>query len=511
MGRPEALPRGALWLRMLALGAVGALAGLGQAPVSLPWATLAALGLAVSILLRAQTPGRAAALGWATGTGYFAATLFWIVEPFFVDATRHGWMAPFALAGMAGGLALFWAAAWGVAAWLVPRGGLWRGLAWAVALTAAEAARSYVMTGFPWALAGHVWAGWAPMHLGALAGPIGLTLLTALAPGVLVPLMSRPGRAAAALLPFAAAYGLGAWLGAQPLPAEGDRPVLRLVQPNAPQHLKWNPDWAPVFFARQLELTAAGPGELGAPALVIWPETAVPYLLNSAAPALERVAAAASGGPVILGIQRTEGVRAYNSMVRVGAGGTVEDIYDKHHLVPFGEYMPLPGLMRTLGLRAFTAQEGYGYSPGSGAALLEPGAGLGRALPLICYEAIFPQDLRAAPGRADWILQITNDAWFGTLSGPYQHLAQARLRAVEQGLPLVRVANTGVSAVIDARGQIVASLPLGQAGHLDAALPAALPPTVYARLGDLPVLLVLAAALAGLLARRLGGAARKSD
>lgn len=509
--RPEALPRGALWLRMLALGAVGAVAGLGQAPVSLPWATLAALGLAVSILLRAQTPGRAAALGWATGTGYFAATLFWIVEPFFVDAARHGWMAPFALAGMAGGLALFWAAAWGAAAWLAPRGGLWRGLAWAVALAVAEAARTYVMTGFPWALVGHVWAGWAPMQLGALAGPIGLTLLTALLPGVVVPLMSRPWRVAAALVPFAGVYLLGAWLGAQPLPERVEPPVLRLVQPNAPQHLKWNPDWAPVFFARQLDMTASPPGEPGAPTLVIWPETAVPYLLNSAAPALERVAVAAEGVPVILGIQRVEGVRAYNSMVRIGPGGVVEDVYDKHHLVPFGEYMPLPGLMRMLGLRAFTAQEGYGYSPGPGAALMELGGGLGAALPLICYEAIFPQDLRAAPGRADWILQITNDAWFGTLSGPYQHLAQARLRAVEQGLPFVRVANTGVSAVIDARGRVLAFLPLGQAGHLDAALPAALPPTVYARTGDLPVFLLLAGALAGLLVRRPGGLGRKSD
>ena len=135
---------------------------------------------------------------------------------------------------------------------------------------------------------------------------------------------------------------------------------------------------------------------------------------------------------------------------------------------------------------------GFGYVPGQGPKLVDLGT-LGRALPLICYEAIFPQDVRAAPERPGWLLQITNDAWFGELSGPYQHLAQARLRAVEMGLPMVQVANTGVSAVIDARGAVVASIPLGEAGFLDAELPGALPATLYARIGDLPLVLLLLA------------------
>src|SRR5690606_25340139 len=154
--------------------------------------------------------------------------------------------------------------------------------------------------------------------------------------------------------------------------------------------------------------------------------------------------------------------------------------YDKHHLVPFGEYLPFAPVLSRLGISALAALAEGGYSTGPGPSVLDLGA-LGRVLPLICYEAIFPQDIHAAPERADWMLQATSDAWFGTCQGPYQHLAQARLRSVETGLPMVRVANTGVSAVIDARGGIVASLPLGLRGHLDAPLPAPLPPTPYAK------------------------------
>ncbi|MDZ4096473.1 MAG: apolipoprotein N-acyltransferase, partial [Paracoccaceae bacterium] len=197
-----------------------------------------------------------------------------------------------------------------------------------------------------------------------------------------------------------------------------------------------------------------------------------------------------------------DGMRGYNSMAVIGAGGATMALYDKHHLVPFGEYMPFGDLAADVfGLKAFAAQTGNGYSAGPRAAVLDLGPRLGRVLPLICYEAVFPQDLRAAPTRADWILQITNDAWFGTLTGPYQHLAQARLRAIEQGLPLVRVANTGVSAVIDARGRIVAQIPLGQAAYLDAALPGALTAPPYARWGEGPVLLMLAAFALALLTR----------
>ena len=278
-----------------------------------------------------------------------------------------------------------------------------------------------------------------------------------------------------------------------------DRPaILRLVQPNAEQALKWDPDQARSFLDRLLIATAAEPR----PALVIWPETALPYLLERHSDLAPMIAAAAQGVPVALGAQREDGSRFWNSLTVIEPDGTLGARYDKHHLVPFGEYIPLGDLaFRLFGLRAFAAQQGAGYSAGDGAKLIDFGPAMGRALPLICYEAVFPQDVNAAPKRPDWLLQITNDAWFGTLSGPFQHADQARMRAIEQGLPLVRVANTGVTAVYDARGQLRASLPFGTQGHLDAALPAPLPATLFARWGEAPALLLLAG-LALLLIRR---------
>jgi apolipoprotein N-acyltransferase len=266
--------------------------------------------------------------------------------------------------------------------------------------------------------------------------------------------------------------------------------VVRLVQPNAPQHQKWDPAWAPIFFQRQIEASAAAPR----PDLIVWPEAAVPVLLEDAGPAFDAIAAAAGGVPVALGIQRRDRARIYNSLVVLDETGAVGDLYDKHHLVPFGEYFPLGDLAAGFGLYGFAAREGDGYSAGPGPALVDL-PGLGRALPLICYEAVFARDVNRAPGRPDLLLQVTNDAWFGTRIGPYQHLAQARMRAVEQGLPMVRVANTGISAMIDPLGRITAMLPLGEAGHVDAALPAPLPPTLYARTGDLALFALLLVAL----------------
>lgn len=478
------------WRGGLILCAAGAIAALGQAPVSFAWATLAGLALAFVLWSRATGSWDAARIGWLFGLGYFAASLFWIVEPFLVEPERHGWMAPFALIGLAGGMALFWGAAFGLARRFGLAGGWGAALGWAVWLGVAELARSYVLTGFPWALIGHVWVGWAPMHLAAWVGPIGLTFMTALAVAMLVWSMRRGVALAVVSVALVALHGAGVWQGAQPLPQADTRPLVRLVQPNAAQHLKWDPEHAPTFYARQLEYTAA-PAERR-PDLVIWPETSVPWAIERADGALAQISQAAGGVPVALGIQRTDAERRfYNSMALLDANGAIAQVYDKHHLVPFGEYIPAVQWLAGTPFGWFVERYGFGYSAGPGAQLVNLGA-LGQALPLICYEAIFPQDVRAAPERPDWLMQITNDAWFGQIAGPYQHLAQARLRAVEQGLPMVRVANTGVSAVIDARGQVLASLPLGRAGYLDAELPLPLPPTLYARMGDAPLAALLA-------------------
>ncbi|MCB1365947.1 MAG: apolipoprotein N-acyltransferase [Rhodobacteraceae bacterium] len=477
--------------RMLLAAVAGAAAALGLAPWGLWPVTLAAL-LAVPALLLPATSARQAALtGWSLGAGYFAVSLSWIVEPFLVDPDRYAWMAPFALILIAAGGGLFWAAPFAAAqalgrsaaarVWLLI--GLW---------SLAEFARAYLLTGFPWAALAQIWADTDAALLLAWIGPHGLalwTLLALLPPGLALARRAGARALLAASVPgmlLAVAVGAAAWAKPQ---VRASGAIVRLIQPNAPQHQKWDPDWIPVFFRRQLDFTAAkGPGPR--PDLIVWPESAVPVLLNDAQPALDAIAQAAGCVPVVLGIQRVDGARVYNSLVVLDASGTVGDVYDKHHLVPFGEYVPLGDLAARFGLSGFAAQHGDGYSAGPGPRLVELGA-LGRALPLICYEAVFPQDVNGAPDRPALLLQITNDAWFGLRAGPYQHLAQARMRAIEQGLPMVRVANTGISAMIDPLGRIRGALPLGQAGYLDAPLAAALPPTPYARSGDGPVFLLL--------------------
>ena len=425
--------------------------------------------------------------------------MFWIVEPFLVDPARDGWMAPFALVLMSGGMALFWGLAGALAG--IGRSLPTRALGFAVGLAATDLLRGYVLTGFPWALIGHVWIGTPVMQAAAFVGPVGLSLIATLAAAL--PVLSAGPRGRIALTVVAVMGVAALWvggtvrLGAEV--AERDPAIrVRLVQPNATQSLKWRADMWDVFLDRQMQATAL-PADPPLD-LIVWPETAVPWLLDRTGSLFAAMTSASRGVPIALGIQRAEVLRYFNSLAVIDKSGTVTDVYDKSHLVPFGEYIPAGNLLARFGIRAFAAQNGYGYTPGPGPRVLDLGPA-GRVLPLICYEAVFPQDLRT-PDRADWILQVTNDGWFGNVSGPYQHLAQARLRAVEQGLPLLRAANTGVSAVIDARGRVLASLPLNTEGHLDAAVPPALPPTPYARTGDWPATVLLSLTVLALIFRR---------
>lgn len=526
--------------------AFGGLIALGQAPLGWWWVSLAALAMLWHLAAEYPRPRDTAVLFWAAGTGYFLTALFWLVEPFLIAPEQHAWMAPFALILMAGGLALFWAVAGWLGAWLtpVPRGnalqrkggggddptadngngrndagrGLRFGLALALAFALAEGARGFLFTGFPWALLGHIWIDTPVAQLAALTGPLGLSLLTLVAVAVSVWALRprtaahRPAPAAARLLVAALVVGglATTWLWgskrlASPLP-DAARPVaVRLVQPNAPQAEKWRYDLAEMFFYRHLHLSAAPPAPgTPPPDLVIWSETAVPFMLETLGIGLQMSAAAAAPASLALGVQRSDpDGRFFNSFALLDANGVASHVYDKHHLVPFGEYVPFAETLLGANYSGFAAQQLQGYSPGPGPVVLDFGA-LGLVLPLICYEAVFPRHLRTET-RPDWVLQVTNDAWFGALTGPYQHLAQARLRAIEQGLPVVRVANTGVTAIIDARGQITASLPLNTMGALDGMVPGALPPTPYARFGDAPMGALLLGALALLVWRRRHG------
>ena len=471
----------------------GASIALAQAPLLAWYLAFPGLIWAMSRMLRPTTARGGWWAGWFVGAGYFGTYLNWIVSPFFVDPWVYGWMAPFAWVLMAFGLGLFWAAAAALAV-RFPN----RALGLAFGLAAMELLRGHIFTGFPWAQIGHLWLGsWAEQTV-ALVGATGLTVLTLVAASL--PQVHRlwGGVAGGALVIGVFAAGF--------LRASGpDTPArdvtLRLVQPNAEQHLKWDPEQARALFQRQLQFTAEG-----SPAdLTIWPETAVPYLLEYAPEVAGMITSASGGNPVAIGIQRVEGERGWNSLRLLQGDGVVSATYDKFHLVPFGEYMPLGDLVHDwFGIGAFAAQVGNGYSAGPGPALIDLGPKAGRVLPLICYEALFP-DIPRQVERPDWILQITNDAWFGTLTGPFQHFQQSRLRAIEMGLPLVRVANTGLTAVIGPRGRVEMALPFGTAGFLDVPrIGTGLPPTPYARWGDLAAYLMLGAlVLAALWAPRL--------
>jgi apolipoprotein N-acyltransferase len=499
-GRALALLLAAMsgWRALAMSFGAGAVAGLGQAPFDL-W-PMTPFGLAAIALLMATAadPRSGALRSWIGGAGYFALTLHWIVEPFLVDAARHGWMAPFALVLFAGGLALFWAAAGWLGVKLV-RTPIARALVFAPLLTLAEAARGTILTGFPWAFPGHALIDTPWLLLSGITGAHGLTLLiTGIASlWAVAALASRAWPLAMAGL--ALIIGPFALPAPPPEPRGADGPVVRLIQPNAPQHLKWQPDMIPVFWQRGRDLTARAPDpELGVPDLVVWPETSLPVLLSRSDAARVQLAQASAGAPVLIGAQRVEGFSARNSLALVDGGGTLTDVYDKHHLVPFGEYLPLAALADRLNITALAAVLPVGYGPGDGPRLFDLGPVLGRAFPMICYEAIFPGYIRDLDTRPDWIVHVTNDAWFGTFSGPWQHLAIARLRAAEQGLPVLRSANTGVSAVIDGRGRVLDALPLGEAGYLDARLPPPLSPTFYARMGDAPILILALLTIGGI-------------
>ncbi len=489
------------WRRFAVLILIGALAGLGQAPVGAWPVTLAALAVAFGLFQRVEGWRAAAWMGWAVGTGHFLMAFNWIVEPFLVDVARHGWMAPFALLGLSAGMALYWAAAF--AAGRAMGGGL---AAFAGALGLAELARGYLFTGFPWAQPGHVLIDTAVLHWAAWLGAPGLTALVLVASAALwLAVTMRHIPSALALVFAALLWPLGAWL-TPDAGAGSDAPVVRLVQPNAPQHEKWDPEKVRIFYERQLAFTAAENGMR--PDLVVWPETAVQVWLDNAAPVLAEISDAAAGAPAVLGLQRSDGPKFFNSLVHVETGGEVSALYDKHHLVPFGEFMPFGNLLAEWGIHGLASNAGQGYSAGPGAQVIDMGD-LGKALPLICYEGVFARDLRAAPERADFLLLITNDAWFGKISGPYQHLAQARLRSAEMGLPMIRVANTGISAMIDATGRVTDKIGMGVADWRDAPLPPALPPTLYARIGDAPMIVVFLSLVGFSLVRHGPGLARR--
>ena len=491
------------WRADLAALASGALSALALPPLFVLPALLVGIPVLLCLIQGARGPAAAARRGWWFGFGLHLVGLYWITEAILIEAARFWWLVPFAVPALAAVLAMFIAVPAAVT-WYARSGAAETGRAWSggrVAVTLAGAwvlsdlARQFVATGFPWNPLGSVWE--FPGRMGdimiqpaSLFGAHGLTLVTILLASL--PLLGWGWRAGGlAILALWCGFGLNRI--DQPMPPGPDLTVL-LIQGNVAQGQKWDQALMVSIFRRYLALTGQAVAQAnGHPAVVVWPETASPAQLQTDSQARELIAEAASGAPALIGSVRfDDSIRPRNSLFALGARGRIEGIYDKWHLVPFGEYQPdwLP-----LGVQVVP---GGGFARGPGPRTLHI-PGLPAVGVLICYEAIFPSEVVDSDDRPDWMVNVTNDGWFGNSTGPRQHLAAARLRAVEEGLPLLRAANTGISAGFDAKGHELARVGTGITDILAVRLPAKLPRTFYAQCGlSLPVGVALALMISGL-------------
>ena len=488
------------WRRWLAAFALGAVSATSFAPLNFFPALL--IGYAGLLLLMdgadaTQRPlRRAFSAGWVFFFGQFLVGLHWIGYPFLINAEAHLWMMPFAVALMPAGLALFGALFCGLAAYFWQDGPA-RVFVLAVLLAIAEWVRGHIFTGLPWNLSGYGWgASLAVLQSASLFGVYGLSFLTILFGASLAELADRRWRMPAAMLAlFALLWGFGAWrIGATTI-TDVPGVSLRLVQPNIPQREKYVRALMLRNWQRLMDLSLRPDDKAqGRPTHIIWPEAATGFPVARAPGALDQIGLFTARGQTLLTgsdrIERSgEGLSYYNSLYLFGPGGALPVVYDKFHLVPFGEYVPFAELLGSLGVTKLTT--GGGFSSGDGPKLLAV-AGAPPVTALICYEVIFPRAVTdpKAP-RPGWFVNITDDSWFGPWAGPRQHLLITRTRAIEEGLPIARAANTGISSVIDPLGRLRAPLALGQSGVVDSRLPAALPQTLYSRFGDLLFLLLL--------------------
>ena len=528
------------WRRLLIAFLAGAGSALALAPVNVwpaPFITFPILLWLVDGAAAGRFGGvwAAAAVGWWFGFGYFVAGLYWVGNAFLVDAKTFGWLLPLAVTALPAGMALY--TAFGVAlARLIWTRGATRVLALAAALTLSEWLRGHLFGGFPWNTFGYALI--SPLWLAQGAALIGIWGLTFLAIAIYAsPALLADDRAdsprpwlplalGGALIIALATFGAVRLATFPTSYVDGVR--LRIIQPNLRQDAKFNISQKQQVMSRYLDLSdrSTGPQSTGVKDVthLIWPESAFPFFLTREADALAQIAALLRPSTILI----TGGIRppatapngavtrAYNSVYVIGPDGSILSVYDKVHLVPFGEYLPFQNVLERLGLMQLTKVRG-GFIAGD-RRLNQRVPGAPDFLPLVCYEVIFPGDAvprSKRPGwlydhlgpylawpfvagsgeRPGWMLNLTNDGWFGQSAGPYQHFQQARVRAIEEGLPLVRAANTGISAVVDPLGRVIKSLPLGIEGVIDAPLPQRLPPTLYAHAGDGALATMLALAL----------------
>jgi apolipoprotein N-acyltransferase len=515
------------WRRRAIAFASGAAGALALPPFSLFALIAVPLTIAVWLIDGAEDRGSGRPLiasmraafgaGWWMGFGYFLAGLWWVGAAFLVEADKFAWALPLGVVALPAVLAVFPAAGFAIARALWSPGPA-HVFALAFGLGLMEWARGLLFTGFPWNDLGMaLGSNLALAQIASLVGLHGLTFLTIAifaAPATLWRvgegrLNLAPAGFAALALAFIAAFG--AYRLTAPASATLQGVKLRLIQPNVAQDTSFSPENRDPILRRYFDLSerATAPDRSGVRDVthLVWPESAFPFILSRDRQALADIGGFLSGGATLItGAARLEvdGSKPlyYNSIEIVGRDGLSAERYDKQHLVPFGEYVPFESILEKARITQFVDVPG-GFEPGAGSRVLRI-PGLPDAMPLVCYEAIFPieiGDLFSGAERPRWLLNLTDDAWFGETPGPYQHFAQARLRAIELGAPLVRDANSGISAVLDGFGREIVAAPLGAEGVLDAELPEALPPTWQSRLGSLGAALIglafLAAALAG--------------
>ena len=517
------------WRRRAIACISGAIGALALPPFSLVGLIVAPMTVAVWLIDGATDSSGARPLsaglrmafgaGWWMGLGYFVCGLWWVGSAVLVDADKFAWALPLAVIALPAGLAVFPALGFAVAR-LFWSSSPMRIFALAFGLGVSEWARGLLFTGFPWNDIGMALG--ANLTLAQIASLVGLHGLTFLAIAIFAApaTLWRVGGRRPAFTPTivaAVTLSLIAGFGAVRLTAPASATVpgvkLRLIQPNISQGASFAPENRDAILRHYLAMsdrpTNSARNGVQDVTHLIWPESAFPFILSKDAQALGDIAALLGAGQTLItGAARVETSAGgepsyYNSIEVLDRDGLRPERYDKQHLVPFGEYVPFESVLENAGVTQFVQVPG-GFTQGSGTRILNI-QGLPSATPLICYEAIFPVEIGDAlsgASRPGWMLNVTDDAWFGLTPGPYQHFAQARLRAIELGLPLVRAANSGVSAVVDGFGREIVVAPLGAEAVLDAGLPKPLPPTWQSLFGSVGAAIIAAALLAAALTGR---------
>jgi len=480
------------WRRNLTAIAAGIVASLSLPPADVLPTLWIAFPMLVWLLDGVKTWKGALWVGWLFSFGFLAFSLYWLTFALFVAIDQYWWVVPFASSGLAFGLSIYHGIGTAIA-WTVPRErplarvlalvGMWS-LAWWV--------YGHALTGFPWNLPGYAWTEFPWLiQIASVGGTYAVTLLVMLAPA-LAALLGSPfatrrqgyrGAAAGIVIVVLAAIFGAVRLPSDPMPTVPDV-RLRLVQPSIQQSLKWVPGRFENNLRQHIQLSIQPADK--PPTAIIWSEAAEPYPLEGHPDNATVIASATlkPGQLLITGIDRgmpNENPPTFRDSIQVlDHEGQILGTYDKFHYVPFGEYMPLGKYLPFIKAVAVGDIE---PTPGPGPRTLRP-PGLPPAGMLICYEVIFPGDVVEPGNRPDWLIDVTNDAWFGLSAGPYQHFAMMRVRSVEEGLPLANAANSGISGVVDPYGRVTARLGLGEIGVVDADLPKPIAETIYAKVGD---------------------------